>query len=176
MQRTRLVEMNCVVRGTLNRLNSEACTAPTNDLIDAYPGRVEVIGSFRGEFHITIDKSVPPVVHSPHRCPIHLKDEVNIELDKMEVLGAITKVSAPTDWVSIIVYGRKSNNKLRICLDPNDLNRAVKRPHYKTPTLDMITHQLARSRVFSKLDASHGFWPVSIYETSSYLTTFNSPF
>ena len=72
----------------------------------------------------------------------------------MEELGVITKVSAPTDWVTSIVYSRKSNNKMRICLDPKDLNRAIKRPHYKTPTLDEITHQLAGSRVFSKLDAA----------------------
>ena len=94
----------------------------------------------------------------------------------MEELGVITKVSAPTDWVSSIVHSRKSNNKLRICLDPKDLNRAIKRPHYKTPTLHEITHQLAGSRVFSKLDARRGYWSVSLDEPPSYLTTFNSPF
>ena len=172
----RLVEMNCEVKETLNRTNSEARIASKSDLIDAYPDRFEGIGSFRSEFHITIDKSVPPVVHSPRRCPIHLKDKVKTELEKMEELGVITKVSAPTDWVSSIVYSRKSNNKLRICLDPKDLNRAIKHPHYKTPTLDEITHQLAGSRVFSKLDARHGYWSVSLDEPSSYLTTFNSPF
>ena len=99
----RLVEMNCEVTETLNRPNSEARIASKSDLIDAYPDRFEGIGSFRGEFHITIDKSVPPVVHSPRRCPIHLKDEVKTELDKMEELGVITKVYAPTDWVSSIV-------------------------------------------------------------------------
>ena len=139
----RLVEMNCEINETLNRPNPEARIASKSDLIDAYPDRFEGIGSFRGESHITIDKSVPPVVHSPRRCPIHLKDEVKTELDKMEELGVITKVSAPTDWVSSIVYSRKSNNKLRICLDPKDLNRAIKRPQYKTPTLDETNHRRA---------------------------------
>ena len=61
----------------------------------------------------------------------------------MEELGVITKVSAPTECVSSIMYGRKSNNKLHICLDRRDLNSAIKRPHFKTPTLDEIIHQLA---------------------------------
>ena len=122
----RLVQMNCEVNETLNRPNPEAPIASKSDLIDTYPDRFEGIGSFRGEFHITIDKSVPPVVHSPRRCPIHLKDEVKTELDKMEELGVITNVSAPTDWVSSIVHSRKSNNKLRIYLDPTDLNRIDK--------------------------------------------------
>ena len=164
------------MKETLNRTNSEARIAPKSDLIDAYHDRFEGIGSFRGEFHITIDKSVPPVVHSPRRCPINMKDEVKTELEKMEELGVITKVSAPTVLVSIIMYSRKSNNELHICLDPRDLNRAIKRPHYNTPTPDEITHHLAGSRVFSKLDARHGYWYVSLDEPSSYLTTFNSPF
>ena len=160
----RLVVMNYEVKETLNRPNPEARIALKSDLIDACPDWFEEIGSFRGEFHITIDKSVPTVVHSPRRCPIHLMDEVKTELEKMEELGFITKVSAVTDWVSSIVYIHKSNNKLRICLDHKDLNRAIKRPHYKTPTLDEITHQLARPRLFSKLDFRHGYWFVSLDE------------
>ena len=55
--------------------------------------------------------------------------------DRFEGIGSfrgefhITKVSAPTDLVSSIMFSRKSNNKLRICLDPKDLNRAIKRPN-----------------------------------------------
>ena len=59
----RLVEMTCEVKESLNRPNPEACIASNIDLIDAYPDRFEGIGSFRGEFHITIDKSAP----SPRR-------------------------------------------------------------------------------------------------------------
>ena len=174
----RLVEMNCEVKETLNRTNSEARIASKSGPIDANLDRFEGIGSFRGEFHITLNKSVSPVVHLPRRCqcPIHLKDEVKTELDKMEELGVIANMSARTDWVSSIVYSRKSNNKLRTCLDPKDLNRAIKRPHYKTPTLDEITHQLAGSRVFSNLDARHVYWFVTLDEPSSYSTTFNSTF
>ena len=46
------------------------------------------------------------------------------------------------------MYSRKSNNKLYIFIDSKDLNRAIKRPLYKTPTLDEITQQLAGSGVF----------------------------
>ena len=67
-------------------------------------------------------------------------------------------MTAPTDWVSSIVYSRNSNGKLRICLDSKDLNLAVKRPHYHTATLDEVTHKLAGSVMFSKLDARHGYW------------------
>ena len=62
-----------------------------------------------------------------------------------------------------------------VCLDPEDLNQAVKRSHHHTPTLKEITHKFKGRTVFSKLDACHGYWSVVLDEESSYLTsTFNS--
>ena len=148
----------------------------TDDLKRAYPDRFQGIGNFEGHFHITTDPDVTPVVHAPRRCPIALKDEIERELDSMEEMGVISRVSKPTDWVSSLVYSRKSSGRLRICLDPKDLNRAIKRPHYHTRTLEEITHKLAGATVFSKLDARHGYWSVSLDEESSMKTTFNSPF
>ena len=37
-------------------------------------------------------------------------------------------------------------------------------------------HKFARSTIFSKVDARHGYWSVVLDEESSMLTTFNSPF
>ena len=89
------------MRETLNRPNSEARIALKSDLIYAYPDRFEGIGSFRGEFHGTIDNSGSTVVHSPRRCSIHLKDEVKQELDNIEELEAITKVGDILDKCQI---------------------------------------------------------------------------
>lgn len=52
----------------------------------------------------------------------------------------------------------KKNGKLRICLDPRDLNRAILREHFKLPTQKEIMSQFADAKYFSKLDASSGFW------------------
>ena len=94
----------------------------------------------------------------------------------MEQKGVIKKMTEPTDWVRSIVISRRKNGKLRVCLDPKDLNKAIKRCHHKTPTLEEITHKFAGSRYFSKLDAKNGYWSVVLDEESSKLTTFNSPF
>ena len=75
-----------------------------------------------------------------------------------------------------MAYSQKSNGRWRICLDPKDLIRAVKRSHHHTPTLEEITHKFKGSTIFSKLDARHGYWSVVLDEESSYLTTFNSLF
>ncbi|XP_014676736.1 PREDICTED: uncharacterized protein K02A2.6-like [Priapulus caudatus] len=162
-----LVTLNCAVQQCV--VNSK------EDLRQMFPDRFKGIGHFKGKFHITVDQSVPPVVHAPRRCPIHIKDELKHELDTMEQVGVIAKVSEPTDWVNSLAFSRKANGKLRVCLDPKDLNKAIKRPHYRTLTLEEITHKFAGATVFS-LDARHGYWSVQLDEESSRLTTFNSPF
>ena len=71
----------------------------------------------------------------------------------MERTGVIEKVTEPTDWVSSLVYARKQSGKLRICLDPRDLNKAITRPHYPTKTIEDISYKLRGAKIFSKLDA-----------------------
>lgn len=79
------------------------------------------------------------------------------------------KVSVPADWV-------RKPGKLRICLDPGDLNRALKRSHYLMPMMDDIQPKLAEAKVFSVLDAKDGFWQEKLIERSNLLMAFATPF
>ena len=70
----------------------------------------------------------------------------------------------------------KKNVDVRICLVPQDLNRAIKRQHYKLPTREEIMVNFAGAKVFSRLDASQGFYQIKLSEESSSLTTFITSF
>ena len=72
----------------------------------------------------------------------------------------ITKVVEPTDWISSMVVVRKPN-KLSICLDPKDLNKAIKRSKYMMPTIADILPKVKNAKVFTVLDAKDGFWIVT---------------
>ena len=87
----------------------------------------------------------------------------------------LTPVSESTDWVSSMVTVVKPN-KLRICIDPKDLNRAIKRSHYPLPTIEEVATKLSKAKVFSVLDAKSGFWQLKLDDASSKLTTFNTAF
>ena len=63
-------------------------------------------------------------------------------------------------------------NKIRICLEPKDLNTAVFRPKYQLPTLDELLPKLSRAKVLSTLDAKDGFYQVGLDENSSLKRTF----
>ena len=100
-------------------------------------------------------------------------EKVIKELIKREVLKPVEE---PTDWISSMVAVKKpGTNKIRICLDPKDLNKAIKRPRYPQPTIEEILPQLAKAKIFSVLDAKDGFWQVKLDEESSLLTTFWTP-
>ena len=75
-----------------------------------------------------------------------------------------------------MVIVEKDNGQLRICLDPRDLNRAIKRHHYPMPTVDEVLSKLGGATVFSKLEASSGYWQVRVDEESAKLLAFNTPF
>lgn len=151
-------------------LNRETILSEYKHLFDDNLGKLE------GEVEIHVQKDAVPVVHPPRRIPHALRDRLKGELDTMENAGVISKVTQPTDWVNSLVVVEKPNGNLRICLDPKDLNQAVKRPHYSMPTLEDALAKLAGAKFFSKLDAKSGYWHLTLSQRSSFLTTFNSPF
>ena len=162
--------LHCAVQADERSIQSnENNGVHIDDLLKQYPNQFDCIGNFHGEYHIVTDPQVQPVIHAPRKCPIQLKDEIKNCLDEMVENGVIRKVDEPTDWVNSLAYSRKQNGKLRICLDPKDLNMAIKRCHHHTPTLEEITHQFAESQHFSKLDAKNGYWSVKLDAESQLL-------
>lgn len=144
------------------------------DILNEYKYVFTGIGCVPGLHHIQLNPDVTPVIHAPRKIPIALKG-VKMELKRMEDLGVIVKQTEPTDWVNSMGAVVKPE-KLRICIDPQDLNKAIKREHYPLRTLEEIVAEMPNAKVFSVLDANHGFWQVQLDEDSSKLCTFNTPF
>lgn len=126
--------------------------------------------------HITLKENTIPQVSACRKIPFKLKAQVKEELDRMEKLNLITKVTEPTDWVNPITVVSKKNTNIRICLDPSHLNKAIKREHFKLPTFEELTADLSEATVFATLDANKGFHQIPLNHESSLLTTFITPF
>jgi len=75
----------------------------------------------------------------------------------MVELEVIEKIEEPTDWVNSMVTIVKPNGSLRICIDPRDLNKAIKRETYPMSTVEEIISRMPNAKVFSVVDASSGF-------------------
>ena len=63
--------------------------------------------------------------------------------------------------------------KLRICLDPTNLNKAIMHEPYHFKTPEDIAHRLADACVITVSDCRKGFWHQQLDEASSFLTTFS---
>ena len=119
----------------------------------------EGVGNLEGKYHIKANREMGPVHHAPRRVPVaRLKEE----LDRMTKQEIIAPVVAPTPWVSSMVVVPKPNGKLRICLDPKELNKAIQREHYPLPTIEDLATRLHRAKIFTKLDVNSGFWHIGL--------------
>ena len=134
------------------------------------------MGKFPKEHKLELLENAVPVIHPPRRAPIQLREAIRSELDRMIELDVIRPVIVPTDWVSSITYVQKPDKSLRICLDPKNINNALRRGHHHSPIVEELTLRFNNAKVFSKLDAKSGYWCVALDESSQLLTTFNSPF
>ena len=103
----------------------------TRDLKTLYPNSFDWIGDMSGEYDIKTDPCVLPVQHGRCKVPIEHKAEIEKELNEMVCQGIMAKQMEPTPWVSSLPYQKKTNSKLRICLDLKDLNKVIIREHHK---------------------------------------------
>jgi hypothetical protein len=160
----------------LNLINRIMKINAETDLSKEFSDCFGELGQLPETHHITVDPNIAPVVHAARKVPIALQEKLRNELFRMTELDVIEPVDTPSEWVSSLVVVEKPNGKLRICLDPKDLNQAIKRHHLQLPTADEIFSEMTGARHFTKLDASNGYWQIKVDEESSKLLTFNTPF
>ena len=103
--------------------------------------------------HLTLQRGQQPTTLETKDQ--ELRNGAREKLKKMEEAGIIVKEDEPTPWVSsmLVIYKRKVNEKrkdtppkdgIRICIDPRDLNKALKRPPYPMVTVEEVANRLTR--------------------------------
>ena len=114
------------------------------EILSQYSSCFEGIGCFPGDpykFHLKPDHK--PARHAPRKVPVHLEAAFKEEIESLVKQGVLEEVKEHTDWVnSYVIVEKDTGNqhapnhtvkkKLRICLDPRDLNEALEREPYYT--------------------------------------------
>jgi hypothetical protein len=75
-----------------------------------------------------------------------------------------------------VAQNSKGDGDLRICLDPETLNKAIVRQTYLIPTVDELFCKMKDKAVFTVLDLKEGFWHATLDYESSLLCTFATQF
>ena len=121
---------------------------------------------------IKLKDSAIPVQKPPRRIPVAMRDEFQEEINSMVKAGILSKLdkNQAIEWLNSFVVVRKPSGKLRVCLDPTDLNPYIIRPVCNSNTLDDIVHKLHKAKYMACFDALKGFFHVPLDENSKLLT------
>ena len=110
-------------------INTKLRPACKQHILELFPELFDGIGTMKdAEVVLDVNPDVEPVVQPPRKILQAMVKPLKCEIDRMLELGIIQKldISEATDWVHNLVLVRKPNGKLRVCLDPRMINRALR--------------------------------------------------
>lgn len=132
-------------------------------------------GQFPDQVKLMIDPKVEPTRYPPRRVPLVIESKVKDYLQQLAAQEIVSPVEEPRSWVSHMLIREKPNGSIRVCLDPKDLNQAIKRNYYQIPSVEHIQSQLAGNEYFTVVDLKDGFWHCVLDPASSEVCTFSTP-
>ena len=142
------------------------------DILQVYSDVFTGIGKFPGmPYKFQLKENAKPTRHAPRKVPIHLQDAFHSEIQNLEKLGILEETKDVTEWVnSFVIMEKKTpdvsnsqpDRKLRICLDPRDLNEALEREPYYTQSIKEIMARFHGMTRFTIADFNKGYWMVEL--------------
>ena len=148
------------------------------DILETYANIFTRIGKFPGlPYKFQLKPNAKPTRHAPRKVPIHLQDAFHEEIRNLEQLGNLEKTKDVTEWLNSFVIVEKklpidsSNSyslthtvekKLRICLDPRELNEALEREPYYTHSIEEIIGKFHGMTKCTISDFNKGYWMVEL--------------
>ena len=148
------------------------------DILLQYSSCFEGIGHFPGDpykFHLKPDYK--PARHAPRKVPVHLETAFKEEIDSLVKQGILEEVKEHTDWVnSYVIVEKDTGNhhspnhtvkkKLRICLDPRELNEPWKENHITHTLQGKLQQNFQAETEWNMLDISQHPWKYAWMTTS----------
>ena len=136
---------------SLYKKQLEGISLKKQDILRVYSDIFTGIGKFPGPpYKFQLKPNAKPTRHALRDVPIHLQEAFHKEIRNLECLGILEPVTEVTEWVnSFVILEKKapadfntedhsSQKKLRICLDPRDLDKALEQESYYTRIIEEI--------------------------------------
>ncbi|MCO6516861.1 MAG: reverse transcriptase family protein, partial [Snodgrassella sp.] len=148
-------------------------TRLVREFVDVFPADLPGLPPSREiDFVIELAPGTEPVSKAPYRmAPAELK-ELKIQLQELLDLGFIRPSFSP--WGAPVLFVKKKDGTLRMCIDYRELNKLTIKNKYPLPRIDDLFDQLQGSSVFSKIDLRSGYHQLRIWDEDIPKTAFRT--
>ena len=113
-----------------------------------------------------------PIKQRFRNPPVHLREQVDKEIDRMLDTGEIEPSSSP--WSSPLVIVKKKDGSIRVCVDYRKLNDCTKKDAYPLPKIEECLDSLSGAKWFCTLDLQSGYHQVGMDEEDKLKTAFST--
>ena len=140
---------------------------------DVFPDELSGLPPHREiEFGIELFPGTSPISMAPYQmAPAEMK-ELRRQLQELADKGYIRNSTSP--WGAPVLFAKKHDGTLRLCVDYRQLNRVTVKNKYPLPRIDELFDQLGGSRYFSKIDLRSGYHQLRIKEEDIPKTAFRT--
>ncbi|CAB1113019.1 unnamed protein product [Ectocarpus sp. CCAP 1310/34] len=143
------------------------------DLLCKFERRFSKGGSDLGRvtvdpFRVILKPGAQPVRQRPYRYSPVMKENVQIEIDKLLLAGVLRR--SYSNWASPLVVVAKANGGVRLTVNYKRINKMSVIPTLPIRIVEDILAELDKSKIFSTLDLVSGFFQCSIEEDSIPIT------
>jgi hypothetical protein len=124
------------------------------------------------DFSINLIPGAAPVSKTPYRMSTPELKELQMQLEELLKKGYICPSVSP--WGAPVLFMKKKDGTLRLCIDFRQLNKVTIKNKYPLPRIDDLFDQLKDAKIFSKIDLRSGYHQVRIKEEDVSKTTFRT--
>ncbi|XP_071918797.1 uncharacterized protein [Coffea arabica] len=144
-----------------------------NEFPDVFPDELKSMPPEREiEFKIDLVPGTTLIAKTPYRmAPAELK-ELKLQLQDLLERGFVRESESP--WGAPVLFVKKKDGSLRLCIDYRGLNDVTVKNKYPLPHIDELFDQLQGVVVLSKLDLRQGYYQLRIRQEDISKTAFNS--
>ncbi|SAM00834.1 hypothetical protein [Absidia glauca] len=161
-------------------MRTEGGVGSTDDMIrplldehsDVFTDEIPGLPPDRGVAHAIDTGDALPTHRNPYKMSPRELKELKRQLDELLELRLIRPSVSP--WGAPVLFVRKKDGSLRMCIDYRALNQVTRRNKHPLPRIDECLEQLAGARFFSSIDLKSGYHQVRIHEDDIPKTAFTT--
>ena len=124
------------------------------------------------DFVIELHPGTSPISITLHRMALIELQELRVQLQELLDKGFIRSSTSP--WSAPVLFSKKNDKTLRLCIDYRQLNKVTIKNRYPLLRIDDLFDQLKGARVYSKIDLGTGYHQLRVREANIPKTVFRT--